>query len=169
MIAGQLIRNPAGQRQAAVPDRIRCQLGVVEATQSQTDHQDHRRGQLQREIRQGLLVVQRCQPAAGAFDQCELSLQRGRAHRIRERIHVNRYARGPRGQVWRSRQRQAHGIDVFVGQRQRARGLQPERVVVAPALRRAYRAGRDRLQAETADPGLVFGFCWSSWTHSRRC
>ena len=63
------IADPAEQTAAAGADAVLAQAGVIDAAQTQADHQQHRKLQSVHQIGLVQIITQRRQPAAHAFDQ----------------------------------------------------------------------------------------------------
>ncbi len=63
-----LVGDPAGQAQAARADGLRGQQRVVEATEAQSHHQDHRQAEPRGEVGAVLRVAERHTESAGALD-----------------------------------------------------------------------------------------------------
>ena len=62
------IGDPAREREPPLPNGRRGEQRMIQATEPQTHHQQHRQIERGGQIRDELLIVERGEPAAGAFD-----------------------------------------------------------------------------------------------------
>lgn len=123
---------------------------MIETTQAQAHHQHHRQFEFAHKINLIQLIVQWCGPTTDAFDHHRIGLLGETRIGIDELCEIRAHAHRTGRELRRGRSLQRIRIDVLVHGARIACCLQTQRVVVAPAIGRAFASAGDRLHADNA-------------------